>query len=58
MAGSFANISGHGMVLDTTVLDRITDECRPKAHNIVERYGWADSGLATYNVYKMVLGIE
>ena len=39
MAGSFAKISGHGMVLDTTVLDRITRELKPKAHNIVMTYG-------------------
>jgi HK97 gp10 family phage protein len=39
MAGSFAKISGHGMVLDTTVLDRITKELKPKARRIVQKYG-------------------
>lgn len=39
MSGSFAKISGHGAVLDTKVLDRITSELRPKARAIVENYG-------------------
>lgn len=39
MAGSFAKISGHGMVLDTTVLDRIAAEAKPKARAIVNRFG-------------------
>jgi HK97 gp10 family phage protein len=39
MAGSFAKIGGHGMVLDTTVLDRITAELKPKASKIVNNYG-------------------
>lgn len=39
MAGSFAKISGHGAVLDTAKLDRITAEIRPNARKIVEKYG-------------------
>jgi len=39
MAGSFAKISGHGMVLDTKVLDRIAAEAKPKARAIVSKYG-------------------
>jgi HK97 gp10 family phage protein len=39
MAGSVAKISGHRMVLDTTVLDRITAEMKPKAARIVKQYG-------------------
>jgi HK97 gp10 family phage protein len=41
MAGSFAKIAGHGAVLDTKVLDRITAELRPKARKIVNSYGLA-----------------
>jgi HK97 gp10 family phage protein len=41
MAGSFAKISGHGAVLDTAVLDRITSEMKPKAGRIVSKYGYA-----------------
>ena len=49
MAGSFAKISGHGMVLDTTVLDRITRELKPSARNIVLKYGLAVTGSAAKN---------
>ena len=44
MAGSFANISGHGMVLDTRVLDKITAELKPKARTIVNEYGLIVTG--------------
>lgn len=37
--GSFAKIAGHGAVLDTAVLDRITAEMKPKASAIVNKYG-------------------
>jgi len=39
MAGSVTKISGHRMVLDTTVLDKITAEMKPKASRIVKQYG-------------------
>jgi HK97 gp10 family phage protein len=39
MAGSFAKISGHGAVLDTAVLDRITANMRPKARKSVLKFG-------------------
>ena len=47
MAGSFAKISGHGAVLDTAVLDRITAQMRPKARMIVNKYGLAITGEAS-----------
>ena len=46
MTGSFAKISGHGMVLDTHVLDKITAELKPKARIIVNKYGLAVTGSA------------
>jgi HK97 gp10 family phage protein len=39
MAGSFAKIAGHGAVLDTSVLDRITANIKPNARRIVNTYG-------------------
>ena len=44
MAGSFAKIAGHGAVLDTKVLDRITANLRPGARKIVNAYGLAIAG--------------
>jgi HK97 gp10 family phage protein len=49
MAGSFAKIAGHGAVLDTRVLDKITAELRPKASRIVQTFGFAISGEAATN---------
>jgi HK97 gp10 family phage protein len=49
MAGSFAKISGHGAVLDTSVLDRITAEMKPKAMMLVNKYGMAITGEAASN---------
>jgi HK97 gp10 family phage protein len=43
---SFAQVSGHGAVLDTSVLDRITAELKPKARRIVNTYGIAIAGEA------------
>ena len=58
MAGSFANISGHSMILDTTVLDRITAECKPKAHNIVFRYGQLVASTAAQECPKDTTALE
>jgi len=44
MAGSVAKISGHGAVLDTRVLDRITAQMRPRAREIVNTYGQLIAG--------------
>lgn len=49
MAGSFAKITHHGMVLDTTVLDRITRELKPKARAIVNKYGLAVTASSAKN---------
>lgn len=49
MAGSFAKISGHGAVLDTSVLDRITAEMKPKARAIVLKYGTQIASQAAQN---------
>ena len=46
MAGSFAKIAGHGAVLDTSVLDRITTQLRPRARGVVEKYGLAITSTA------------
>lgn len=39
MSGWQASISGHGAILDTKVLDRITNELKPRASAIVKKYG-------------------
>ena len=44
MPGSTAKITGHGAVLDTTVLDRITANLKPGATRIVNTYGIAIAG--------------
>lgn len=42
--GSFTKIAGHGMVLDTAVLDRMTVQMKPRARAIIEKYGLAVTG--------------
>lgn len=57
MAGSFAKISFHGAVLDTRILDKITAELKPKARNIVEKYGWTvASHAASVHPWKLQTG--
>jgi HK97 gp10 family phage protein len=49
MAGSFAKIAGHRMVLDTKILGRMTAEMRPEAEKIVEKYGLMVASTAAQN---------
>ena len=58
MAGSFAKISGHGAVLDTAVLDRITAQIRPKASKIVTTYGWKIASEASVMTPKDTTALE
>ena len=43
---SVAKVTGHGAVLDTTVLDRITANIKPNASRIINTYGQAIAGEA------------
>lgn len=49
MAGSQAKISFHGAVLDTRVLDKITEELKPRAFLIVNKYGNAMTSTSAQN---------
>jgi HK97 gp10 family phage protein len=58
MAGSFASIKLYnGVQMDTSVLDRITAELKPKARKIVNKYGLAmASQAATVHPWKLQTG--
>ncbi len=49
MAGSIVKISGNNLILNTAVLDRITAELKPRAREIVNKYGLVIAGEASKN---------